>query len=173
MRARGRLGQGAALVQGKAGQAEGPREDGKEVEARQSRRQVMPTMPLRACSYPGCPALVPRGRCAAHPYPRKEDTRPAERKQAYGPQWYKQRAAFLRAHPICMIKRKCRGAPATEVDHKVPLSSGGSRSNSNLQAACKPCHSSKTARQDTHRNEEGRFDGHDAEAVHRPAHRRL
>lgn len=39
--------------------------------------------------------------------------------------------------------RQC-GAPATEVDHVTPLSEGGHDIDSNKQALCEPCHTTKT-----------------------------
>ena len=126
----------------------------------------MPNQPRRMCSYPGCGTLVDRGRCQAHPYSTRPRDRSAGHRMEYGSEWYAQRARFLRQHPICQIQRKCRGAQATEVDHIVPLAAGGSRSDRNLQAACKPCHSSKTARQDTARDSGGRFHARHAPAVH-------
>ena len=116
----------------------------------------MPNMPQRACSYPGCPALVDRGRCEAHPYPRRPDTRPASRKRAYGKDCLMIRARYLREHPLCEYQRKCRGAPSVEVDHVIPLPAGSNDAD-NLRAACKRCHSSKTARLDTQRDSGGRF----------------
>lgn len=50
---------------------------------------------------------------------------------------------YLRANPLCV---ECDGA-ATEVDHIVPKSQGGTDEWGNLQALCKSCHSRKTARQ--------------------------
>ena len=41
-----------------------------------------------------------------------------------------------------------RVTPAQKVDHIVPLERGGTHDKANLQALCKPCHSSKTARED-------------------------
>ena len=35
-------------------------------------------------------------------------------------------------------------APATEVDHVIPRSAGGSDDVQNLQSLCKPCHSRHT-----------------------------
>jgi len=68
------------------------------------------------------------------------------------------RDEYLAAHPICEYKRKCRGAPSVEVDHVVSRRAGGTDKWHNLRAACKACHSSKTARLDTPRRG-GRFYG--------------
>lgn len=49
-------------------------------------------------------------------------------------------ARFLAEHPVC---ESCP-APATEVDHTVPLHLGGEDTASNLQALCHDCHRAKT-----------------------------
>jgi 5-methylcytosine-specific restriction enzyme A len=43
----------------------------------------------------------------------------------------------------------CRlcGAPATDVDHVIPASQGGTDADSNLQAICQACHGKKTAQE--------------------------
>jgi 5-methylcytosine-specific restriction endonuclease McrA len=46
-------------------------------------------------------------------------------------------------HPECA---EC-GAPATDVDHVIPLADGGSNDIGNLQALCHSHHSAKTARE--------------------------
>jgi 5-methylcytosine-specific restriction protein A len=60
----------------------------------------------------------------------------------------------LAREPLCRIcRRGGQAMAATEVDHIVPRSRGGSDTWRNLQSLCKPCHSRKTAR------EEGRWTG--------------
>jgi 5-methylcytosine-specific restriction protein A len=67
--------------------------------------------------------------------------RPSARQRGYTSEWEKRRAAFLRAHPNCVI---C-GAPAVEVDHIVPVALGGAMwDEANWQALCKAHHSAKT-----------------------------
>jgi len=117
----------------------------------------MPTKAVTICSYPGCTTLVAGGRCDRHPYPKQPDQRPSAGKRGYDIHWQRIRAAYLKAHPNCAYNRKCRlGTPATEVDHVLALADGGTNEWHNLRAACKPCHSSKTARLDTPRRG-GRF----------------
>lgn len=117
----------------------------------------MPNKPMTICSYPGCNTLVLAGRCANHPYPRQPDTRPNSSQRGYGFNWQQIRRAYLMAHPLCSYNTKCRlGTRATEVDHVVAKRKGGTDDWYNLRAACKPCHSSKTAKQDTPRHG-GRF----------------
>jgi 5-methylcytosine-specific restriction endonuclease McrA len=56
--------------------------------------------------------------------------------------WKSRRAKVLRrdgnACTVC-------GAPASEVDHVVPVAEGGSHELHNLAAICTPCHLRKTA----------------------------
>jgi 5-methylcytosine-specific restriction protein A len=56
------------------------------------------------------------------------------------------RAQVFMEEPLC---RMCAEiglvSPSEELDHVVPLSSGGGNERANLQALCKPCHASKTA----------------------------
>jgi 5-methylcytosine-specific restriction endonuclease McrA len=41
---------------------------------------------------------------------------------------------------------RCRGA-ASEVDHLIPATDGGTDAMSNLQAVCSPCHARKTGKE--------------------------
>lgn len=63
----------------------------------------------------------------------------------------KYRKAVRDSEPLC---RKCaergRVTVATEIDHIVPLSEGGSNDRSNLQPLCKACHAAKTTRRPKH-----------------------
>lgn len=112
----------------------------------------MPTKNMSICSYPGCNTLVRGGRCDKHPYPQRPDLRPSSTRRGYDQHWRRIRAQYLQSHPSCTYNRKCRpGTPATEVDHVIALSDGGTNAWHNLRASCKPCHSSKTARLDTPR----------------------
>ncbi len=117
----------------------------------------MPNKPMTICTYPGCNTLVLAGRCERHPYPRQPDMRPNSSQRGYGAAWQQIRRAFLMANPYCQENRKCRPpTKATEVDHDTPRRQGGTDDWDNLRAMCKPCHSSKTAREDTPRRG-GRF----------------
>jgi 5-methylcytosine-specific restriction enzyme A len=112
----------------------------------------MPNLPLRPCTQSGCPALTSTGRCAAHPYaawfPDKnknklyDAARGTSTQRGYTSQWRKRRAAVLRANPYCV---QC-GAMATDVDHIVKRSLGGSDERHNLRGLCRPCHNKKTRR---------------------------
>jgi len=106
------------------------------------RIEFLPRRPSVPCTYPGCPNVaVAGGRCAEHK--RATVRRPDGRSSAalgYGYEWQKIRAAFLRQCPQC----EWCGAEATEADHIVPLSKGGTHSFDNLRALCKSCHSKRT-----------------------------
>ena len=109
----------------------------------------MPTRPATPCAQPGCPALAVRGgRCVQHQRERMY-ARPSPSAMGYDRNWQRIRARFLRQYPFCAM---C-GAEATDVDHVVPLRSGGTHDESNLQALCHACHGRKTA---THDNTWGR-----------------
>lgn len=94
----------------------------------------------KPCPHPGCPALVERGRCPKHA---RRDTRQrgTRQQQGYGGAWPTIRARVLLEQPGCA---GC-GRPATTVDHRVPLSRGGTHDRDNLQALCHSCHNRKTA----------------------------
>ena len=99
----------------------------------------------RVCSQPGCPAIaVEGGRCARHQLAERPRATPSER--GYGAEWQRIRRVFLRENPCCVL---C-GQPATDVDHIVPLSRGGTHDAENLQALCHSHHSQKTTRIDNH-----------------------
>ena len=53
------------------------------------------------------------------------------------------KAVIDRQDGIC--KRSYCDAPAVDVDHVLPLWSGGSNANDNLEALCTDCHKQKTA----------------------------
>lgn len=104
----------------------------------------MPRASLRPCTYPGCNNIGDGPRCPLHPN-RKVDKRLGADKRGYDNDWHVLRRLFLRQHPVCQIRVKCYGSPATEVDHIKPLTMGGNRLDSdNLQAACGTCHKWKT-----------------------------
>ena len=63
--------------------------------------------------------------------------------------WRAVRAAFLRAHPVCVVcAARCRVVAALVVDHVVPIKDGGARFDvKNLQSLCIADHNAKTARE--------------------------
>ena len=112
----------------------------------------MPSLPLRPCGQSGCPALVARGRCPEHQQPARpvvppvrlyDDRRGSSTQRGYGYAWQQRRKAGLLREPTC---RMC-GKAATDRDHKIPKSQGGSDDDSNTWSLCKTCHARKTARE--------------------------
>ncbi len=109
------------------------------------------------------------GRCAAHKAT-EQRSRDAERgsshERGYTSAWQRARAGWLRLHPLC-VKHEERGEveAAKVVDHIVPprfkeaMDSGDADRidkakrlfwhTKNWQSLCKPCHDSKTAREDS------------------------
>jgi 5-methylcytosine-specific restriction protein A len=57
--------------------------------------------------------------------------------------------ARLRQHTMHRDNNTCQvcGAPATEVDHIIPLSRGGTSRTNNLQAICTECNKQKNYRE--------------------------
>ena len=76
-------------------------------------------------------------------------SRTTRHQRGYGWQWEKQRARILdRDKHLCVACRAAgRAVIATDVDHIIPRSAGGSEDDSNLQSLCSACHKAKTARE--------------------------
>jgi 5-methylcytosine-specific restriction protein A len=104
----------------------------------------MPRAAKRPCTYPGCAALVDKGRCAKHAIKPKPAKPRSSAALGYGYRWQQLRAAVLREEPNC---RAC-GRPASHVDHIMSKRKGGTDERHNLQALCASCHASKTSRYD-------------------------
>lgn len=107
----------------------------------------MPNRPARPCRQPGCHLLTRTrlGYCYEHTsnhYAALDTHRPSAWKRGYDAKWRELRARVLIAQPCCL---EC-GAKATEVDHIVALSDGGTNEPRNLRALCHRCHSARTAR---------------------------
>ena len=111
----------------------------------------MPYKPAKPCAHPGCAALTDKRLCPDHA---KQEARRYEQQQRdpatarrYGRSWQRLRAAYLTAHPLCvmcLVEGKC--VPAVLVHHRLPLADGGGNDEANLQALCQPCHSAHHAR---------------------------
>jgi len=110
-----------------------------------------------ACNHPGCGAL----NCQQHTEQARRQqfdsdrSREAERSIYKTAQWQRTRAFILARDPLCRIAIVClrkfgRAMPSTEAEHIIPVRDGGAIYDpSNLQGACKPCHSRKTALEDS------------------------
>ncbi len=98
-------------------------------------------LPGRACN---CGA-VHAGSCPNGLRVRRGKTK----ERGYGGDWRVLRAYKLQRSPLCEIRSHCNGVMAVEVDHKVPIVQRpeGRLDLSNLQSACKSCHSAKTMRE--------------------------
>jgi 5-methylcytosine-specific restriction endonuclease McrA len=99
----------------------------------------------RACITCGRPSAPGGSRCELHGGGRGWDrykARYPERAAQYrDPAWKTRRQAQLAADPTCAVCRR----PATDADHVVAVSLGGSFDGS-LQSLCRRCHLAKTAR---------------------------
>jgi 5-methylcytosine-specific restriction endonuclease McrA len=110
-------------------------------------------MPFRAPSICSCGRAVASGqRCACKIVVARERAkatdakRGSSRARGYDSKWDRERAAFLKANPICNF---CP-APSKVVDHKTPHK-GDMRvfwDRSNWQGLCTHCHSSTKQRQE-------------------------
>lgn len=104
---------------------------------------------VKVCNVSGCPHLTTGRLCEAHETARRKTTdkaRGSSSSRGYDSSWRRTRGRYLQLHPTC---ESCSSSTATEVDHIIPMSSGGDKhSHSNLQALCKSCHSRKTTTAD-------------------------
>lgn len=67
--------------------------------------------------------------------------------RGYGYEWEKRRAVKLKLKPLCeYCEEKGRITIATEVDHVIPKSKGGTDEPSNLKSCCRACNLSKTVK---------------------------
>jgi len=111
---------------------------------------VSPMLPPHPCSWPLCPALLPRGvsRCEAHRQPRW-DGRPNAGERGYGQAWRVRRERVLkRDGGLCVpCRQDGRLVPATMVDHIRPKYLGGDDDDANLRAICRRCHDTKTGQE--------------------------
>ncbi|MEU5382663.1 HNH endonuclease [Kitasatospora cineracea] len=81
------------------------------------------------------------GRCEAHQL-RRGWNRQSPRNTARPGNWSSRRAqALARDRFRC---RQCGEREELEVDHRIPVSRGGSWELENLQTLCRPCHRRKT-----------------------------
>ena len=107
----------------------------------------MSKSPGRTCQKtPGCSGIVRGGvckRCGSG----KQKRRSSSTARGYGYKWQKLRDVYIKENPLCVdpfSRHGDRVVVAEEIDHKVPLSSGGSNEWGNLQSLCRECHRIKT-----------------------------
>lgn len=111
----------------------------------------MPTRPARPCRKMGCRGTTRErhGYCEQHQHLASGWNQPGRATAAergYGHRWRALRAMVLRRdrHVCQLCLAAGRATPATEVDHRVPKSQGGTDDPANLQAICSECHAAKT-----------------------------
>lgn len=102
------------------------------------------------CRHPGCGRLVEiAGYCDKH----KDDAigwgknrQISSRERGYGGRWRFLRQQVLErdSYLCCECAKEGRVSAASDVDHIVPKSQGGTDDLSNLQSLCKKCHKTKT-----------------------------
>ena len=109
----------------------------------------MATRPRILCRHRGCTRTVAEsGFCDRHAgeavgWHRTSTASSSDR--GYGAYWRKLRISILqRDNWLCQV---CHVADASEVDHIVPKSLGGSDDADNLQAICRDCHIEKTQKE--------------------------
>ncbi|MCQ4364557.1 HNH endonuclease [Mycobacterium gordonae] len=109
----------------------------------------MPRAP-RYCGYQNCRTLIypPARRCPDHNIGWKNRPRTASSARTNQTHWQKLRVRVLqRDNHQCRIRGpRCLGA-ADQVDHIIPVHRGGTDTDDNAQAVCRPCHAAKTARE--------------------------
>jgi 5-methylcytosine-specific restriction protein A len=114
----------------------------------------MPPKSKRPCRSPMCPGKTQdvSGYCEKHIHLAsgwvKPDRGTAEQR-GYDWAWRKKRVAVLKRDRYLCQCGDCNGRrlPATEVDHVIPKSLGGSDDFHNLQALNVDCHKAKTQRE--------------------------
>ena len=94
-------------------------------------------MPVKPCRKSHCHHYRP---CPIHDAQRQPDRRASAAARGYGHRWRRQRAAYLRQHPLCArCLQQGRETPAVVVDHIVPKAQGGLDHPDNYQSLCRRC----------------------------------
>lgn len=117
----------------------------------------MPYKPQRLCNHAGCNQLTVNRYCVQHEEQYKQQRRDYDKQRPSYHNWYSSerwrtlRKHILRNNPLCvMCMKQDRLVPATVIDHIQPHKGDALLfwDVGNLQALCKQCHDSKTARED-------------------------
>lgn len=109
----------------------------------------MPRAP-KVCGTDGCSKLTHTSRCDEHQKPSGWSTSPrtASAGRTSTTIWKNMRIlALQRDGHQCQIRGPRCIIAATQVDHVIPVSQGGTDQLPNLQSVCPPCHKQKTARE--------------------------
>ena len=102
---------------------------------------------LRYCSVPGCPARVPRGRCALHD--RRTPSRGWQGQHGQtpnrirGPRLQALREQLFAREPFCRLCPEPKRL-ADIRDHIIPLAEGGTENPENIQPLCTECSLAKS-----------------------------
>lgn len=102
---------------------------------------IMPTKPLKQCTYSGCSNLTYGGKCEIH---KQAWVNRTQVKRMTGRKLQEFNSIFLRNNPICAV---CKTNASVQVDHIIPLAEGGLDTYDNKQAICLQCHTSKTKKE--------------------------
>jgi 5-methylcytosine-specific restriction protein A len=103
------------------------------------------------CNVPGCREPSVGGpRCREHERARRREAerlRPTPSQRGYDYAWAaKIRPAILRRDDFQCTEPGCPNV-ATQVDHIVPKSQGGTDDEANLRSVCRPCHDRKSGKE--------------------------
>lgn len=93
------------------------------------------------------PSRPPKHRPNSDSSKQYDKTRLSASKRGYNRTWRRLRKQYLSLNPFCLFC-KPKLVPATEVDHIIPISERPDLrlATHNLRGLCKPCHSRRTAR---------------------------
>ena len=115
----------------------------------------MPSLPMPACRYPGCPNLQAkdgRGYCEAHRAQadlrdRRGRHRGSARARGYTRRYEQARAWVLQRQPLCVrCLERGRVVEAEHAHHIIPLAQGGTNDPDNLLPLCRACHEDEHGR---------------------------
>ncbi len=104
---------------------------------------------------PGRHRLPHQGSATAKPHGKWKDRKGTRQERGYGAEYMRNRNVVMQVNnqgrPMALcrmcLERENRPTQATECDHIIPKSAGGSDDVENLQPICRACHKRKTARE--------------------------